>query len=154
MAIQGSAEVLGKGNAHKGQQLRGWVVAGLAGLMLAACATPSRVTEESPEEVKKAAVVERANARWQAVIESDAEKAYAFLSPGSKALTSFDAYRARARLVGIRAAELESVACEPEVCKVKFRVTLDHRLMKGLVMPVEETWVLENGQYWYVWRTS
>jgi hypothetical protein len=23
--------------------------------------------------------------------------------------------------------------------------------MKGLPLPVTETWVLENGEYWYVW---
>ncbi len=152
MAIQAIAGDWGTGVARFGQLSRKWGVAVVAVAVLAACATPARVTEESPDDVKKAAVTERANARWQAVIESDAEKAYGFLSPGSKALTSFDAYKAKARLVGIRAAELESVTCEAEMCKMKFKVTFDHRLMKGLVLPVDETWVLENGQYWYVWR--
>jgi len=34
---------------------------------------------------------------------------------------------------------------------VTVRATLDHRLMKGLPLPVTETWVLEKGEYWYVW---
>lgn len=109
------------------------------------------VTAESPLEAKRAAVTERVKARWQAVIDSDGERAYGFLSSGSKTFTSYDTYRARARLVGFRSAEIESVTCETDSCKVKVRVTLDHRLVKGLMMPVEETWVLENGQYWYVW---
>ena len=80
------------------------------------------------------------------------EKAYGFLSPGSKTVTSFGNYKARARLTGFRAADIESVDCETEACKVKVRLTLDHRLMKGIVVSVEETWILESGQYWYVWQ--
>jgi hypothetical protein len=143
---------LGKGIARNGQKVWIWGLAALSSLMLLACATPGGVTAESPADVKKAAVSERAKSRWQAVIAGDADKAYGYLSSGSKAVTSLDSFKARARLVGFRAADLESAVCEPEVCKVKFRVTLDHRLMKGLSSEVEETWVLEKGQYWYVWR--
>ncbi len=152
MAIQARTEVWGKGIARFGQLLWARGVAVSAGLVLAGCATVGGVTAESPPEVKQAAVTERAKARWQAVIDGDTEKAYGFLSPGSKAVTTYDSYRARARLTGFRAVDVESVACETEACRVKVRVVLDHRLMKGLPVPVEETWVLENGQYWYVWR--
>ena len=152
MAIQAGAGVWGKGIARFGQMLWARGVAVSAGLVLARCATVGGVTAESPQEVKQAAVTERAKARWQAVIDGEVEKAYGFLSPGSKTVTSLENYRTRARLTGFRAADIESVACETEACKVKVRVVLDHRLMKGLQVPVEETWVLENGQYWYVWR--
>ena len=152
MAIQAGAGVWGKGIARFGQRLWARGVAVTAGLVLAGCATVGGVTAESPPEVKQAAVTERVKARWQAVIDGDTEKAYGFLSPGSKAVTTYDGYRAKARLTGFRAADVESVACETEACKVKVRVVLDHRLMKGLSVPAEETWVLENGQYWYVWR--
>ena len=110
------------------------------------------MTKESPVEVKEAAVSARVKERWQAVIASNAEKAYGYLSPGSKAVTTLDGYKARALLQGFRAADIESVACEEEICKVKIRVALDHRKMQGLIVPLEETWVLENGQYWYVWQ--
>jgi hypothetical protein len=151
VAIQGNVEVWGKGIARFGRVL--WVrgVAASAGLMLVACSTLGGVTAESPPAVKQAAVTERAKARWQAVINGEVVKAYGFLSPGSKAVTSLENYWTRARLRGFRAADIESVACETEICKVKVRVTLDHRLMKGLPLSVEETWVLENGDYWYVW---
>ena len=152
MAIQAKTGVWGKGNARFGQKVRAGAFAAVVGLLLAACATPGGVTVESPQDVKIAAVTARAKARWQAVIDGNAEGAYGFLSPGSKAVTSFERYRARARLAGFRSADIESVECETEVCKVSLRVTLDHRLMSGLSVPVEETWVLENGQYWYVWR--
>jgi hypothetical protein len=152
VAIQANAGFLGKGNARFGQKVRAGAAAAVLSAFLAACATSGGVTVESPTDVKVAAVTARAKARWQAVIEGNAEGAYGFLSPGSKAVTSFERFRARARLTGFRSAELESVECETEVCKVKFRVILDHRVMSGLSVPVEETWVLENGQYWYVWR--
>ena len=152
MAIQGNADVWGKGIARFGRVVWAWGFAVSAGLILAACATTGRVTAESPLEVKQTAVTERAKARWQAVISGDTAKAYGFLSPGSKAVTSLESYQARKSLSGIRAADIESVACETEVCKVKLRITLDTRLMKGLPVPAEETWVLENGDYWYVWR--
>lgn len=120
--------------------------------MLSACATFGGLTKESPAEEKQKAVVERANARWKAVIESNGDKAYEFLSPGSKAVTSLTQYKSRARLTGFRAADVKSAACEAETCKVRVEAVLDHRLMKGIPMDFEETWVLENGQYWYVWR--
>jgi len=152
VAIQAKTGVWGKGNARFGQKVRAGAFAAVVGLLLAACATLGGVTVESPQDVKVAAVTARVKARWQAVIEGNVEGAYGFLSPGSKAVTSVERYRARARLTGFRAADIVSVACETEVCKVSLRVTLDHRLMSGLSVPVEETWVLENGQYWYVWR--
>src|SRR5258706_13675445 len=56
------------------------VVAGLAG-----CAVFDR---RPPQAVGKA----RAQARWDALVKSDISAAYAFLSPGSKALVSESAY--------------------------------------------------------------
>ena len=102
MAIHGNAVVWGKGIARFGRVRLPWGVAVMAGLMLAACATTGGVTTESPLEVKRAAVTERAKARWQAIIDGDVAKAYGFLSPGSKAVTSLESYQARARLTGFR----------------------------------------------------
>jgi hypothetical protein len=144
--------IWGKGSARFGHMVRAGAFAVVFSVLLAACATLGGVTLESPLDMKVASVTARAKARWQAVIEGNAEGAYGFLSSGSKAVTSFERYRARARLTGFRSADVESVECETEVCKVKVRVILDHRVMSGLSVPVEETWVLENGQYWYVWR--
>ena len=155
VAIQDIAGAVGKGIAQFGQG-RLWGVACCAGIMLAGCATSltGGVTVESPQELKQKVVKERANARWQALINSDAEKAYEFLSSGSKAVGSLALYKMRARLAGFRAVEVHSAACEAETCKVSLTVIFDHRLMKGIPMDLDESWVLENGQYWYVWRPS
>jgi hypothetical protein len=110
------------------------------------------VTAESPQELKQKVVKERAAARWHAVINRDAEKAYGFLSSGSKALGSLDLYKGRARLEGFKSVDVQSAACEAELCKVKLTVVLEHKRMKVIPFELEETWTLENGQYWYVWR--
>lgn len=126
-------------------------VSAIVGGTLVACAGMGGVAKDAPEAVKKAAVTERVQERWKAIIASDAEKSYSYFSPGSKASTSLEMYRKKARLTGFRAADIEYVVCEPELCKVTVRTTLDHRLMKGIPMSVTETWVLEKGEYWYVW---
>jgi hypothetical protein len=126
-------------------------VSAIVGGTLVACAGMGGVAKDSPEDVKKAAVTQRVQERWKAIIASDAEKSYSYFSPGSKASTSLDQYKKKARLTGFREAQVENVVCEPELCKVTMRTTLDHRLMKGIPLPVTETWVLEKGEYWYVW---
>jgi hypothetical protein len=47
---------------------------------------------------------------------------------------------------------VESATCEAEVCKVRVMLTYDHRLMKGITTPVEESWVLDGGRFWFVYR--
>jgi hypothetical protein len=151
VAIQGTTKGLGKGIARYGRRLRVVGAAGVVTLVLAACASLGGTTANSPPEVKQAAVTEQVKARWQALIAGDVSGSYSFLTAASRKVLSLDAYKARARLSGFRAADIESVACDAEMCKVKVIVTYDHRLMKGIKAPIEESWVLENGRYWYVW---
>lgn len=155
MAIRHSRGVGGKGIALFGQA-RLWGFAGcvsIAGVMLAGCATTTAgVTAESPQDVKQKVVKERALARWQAVIKGDGDKAYEFLSPGSKAVTSIGEYKGRARLNGFQSADVTSAVCEADTCKVRATVVLEHKMMKRIPIELEESWELEKGQYWYVWR--
>ena len=154
MAIHQGEELRGKGIARFGRMCL-WSAASAVVMMLAACAsnmTMGGVTVQSPPEVKQKVVKERALARWQAVIRGDAEKAYEFLSAGSKAVTPYVEYRGRARLTGFQNADLTSAVCEADSCKVRLTVILDHKLMKTIPIELEETWELEKGQYWYVWR--
>jgi hypothetical protein len=44
------------------------------------------------------------------------------------------------------------IACEAELCKVQMLVTYDAKRMKGIETPVDETWIIENGSAWYVYR--
>lgn len=124
----------------------------VAAVMVAGCAGIGGLTKDSSPEAKRAAVTERVNARWAALIKGDLDTAYTFFSPAARQLLTIGTYKQQARGSGFRKAEITSVTCEAEVCQVTVMVTLDHRQMAGLQSPVEETWVLENGQFWYTWR--
>ena len=126
---------------------------GVAALVAATgCATTGGITKDSAPEVKREAVTERVNARWAALIKGDIDTAYTFLSPASRTVTSLAAYKAEARK-GFRQAKIEKIECEPETCKVTLTVIYDHPKMQGIPTLLEEHWVIDDGQFWYVWRS-
>ena len=116
------------------------------------------LSADSPAEVKAAAVKARANARWAVLIKGDKEAAYAFLSPGLRKTMSAEQYGARINASGFRAVEIERVDCEAEVCKVELKLTYDYvpakgvTAARGITTMVSETWVVEQGQAWFVMR--
>jgi hypothetical protein len=136
---------------------RGVVVAMLRGIAiallvaLAGCATIGGLTKDSPPEVKNATVTERVKAKWAALIDGNLDLAYTYLSPASREIMSLESYKRQARGSGYREAKVETVECEGAVCKVRLMVMYDHRLMKGLITPVDEKWVIDEGKAWYVW---
>jgi hypothetical protein len=123
-----------------------------AGLILAGCATfGGNLTKDTPQAEKEAAVASRASARWQALLKGDFEGAYAYLTPASRATTSYELFQGRLRKTSFRAATVDKVSCEAEVCRVAISLTYDHAVMKGIVTPIEETWLIERGQAWLVY---
>ena len=125
------------------------LAAALAGLAVAACAS---ITVDSAPEVKQKVVAERAQARWQALMKGDVEAAYAFLSPASKKATPFPAYAKTIKPGMWRNVKVDKVDCEAEVCKAQLALTYDAKMMKGITTPIWETWVIEDGSAWYVYR--
>lgn len=115
--------------------------------VLAGCAAPIPVKPE-------AAVRERAKERWQALLGGNTEKAYNMMAPGYRAVTSLNSYRSgmggSVQWVG---AEVVAVNCETEKCTARLRV--DARPMIGMRQGgvisthLDETWVLESGQWWF-----
>jgi hypothetical protein len=61
------------------------------------------------------------------------------------------AYKQQARGSGYRDIKVDSVECDGAVCQVRLMLTYDHRLMKGLMTPLDEKWVIDEGKAWYVW---
>jgi hypothetical protein len=118
--------------------------------LAAGCATTGSLTADSPAQVKQDAVKVRAQARWDALIRQDFEAAYQYLSPAFRDTTSLAAWKSRFRPLGWRKAEVDSVACEAEICEVTLRLTYDARQMAGIVTPIREKWVIQKGQFWYV----
>jgi hypothetical protein len=121
--------------------------------MLVGCASPGGAPvapAPTTPEARQAVVAERANARWAALIKDDVEAAYGYLSPASRKVTSLDKFKSSLRRGAFRAAEIKTVVCDVEVCKVGLMLTYDHRMMKGITTPLSEAWVFEGGQAWYV----
>ncbi len=129
-------------------QWRAWLAVGLA-LGLTGCAS---LSADSAAEQKQKVVAERAQARWNVLIKGDVEAAYQFLSTGSKAATPVAMYKAKIKPGLWREAKVGKIDCEAEICKVVMLVTYDTRRMKGIETPVDETWVIEKGSAWYVYR--
>jgi len=126
-----------------------WAGALVLGAGLAACAG---ITPESSAAAKEKVVAERAEQRWQLLVKGDLDGAYQFLSSGSKAATSLPVYKAKIKPGMWRQAKVDKVSCEAELCKVEMKITYDFRNMKGIETPVPETWIVENGSAWYVYR--
>jgi hypothetical protein len=103
-------------------------------------------------EAKQALVTERINARWNALIKGDLDQAYTFMSAGSQEAMPLKVYKAKINPGMWRAVKIDSMDCEAEICQVKMTLTYDHRMMKGIQTPFQETWILEKGNAWYVYR--
>jgi hypothetical protein len=143
------------------QQCGGWLVqtgavAGLAVLLGATgCSSlGGGLSKDAPLEVKRAAVRDRVNARWDALIKGDFDRAYEFLSPSSRETVSLAVFKARRGPLVWRAMTIESITCEAEACKVELRASYDYpvqgTVMKGVQTPISETWVLDKGAAWLV----
>lgn len=129
----------------------GWWAAG--SVVLAGCATGGleSLTKDTPAAAKADAAKARAEAKWAAIVRGDLDSAYSFLSPASRSIVTAEAFKSQLRRP-FRSATVDKVECEAELCTVKMTVTYDHRLMKNIPTPLEESWVIEQGQIWCVMR--
>lgn len=126
------------------------LAAALVAALVVGCATVPR----TPEDQVRA----RAQARWAAQLAGDARKSYDFLSPGSRAVVSYERYRARnAGAVTYKSAEVVSVACETsEKCVAKVKVSYEPVLIRPRMGTIEsyleETWLVDGGQWWLLFK--
>ena len=131
------------------------IVTLVAAVMGAGCTTPAvNLAKDSPRAAKEAAVTERANARWQALIKRDYSGAYAYFSPTSRETTSLPNFKARIEAIEYRSVTIDTVECEAEVCTVKITLTYDYPpgRIKGVVTALNESWIIDQGQAWFVFR--
>jgi len=128
------------------------VLAGLLLVSVSACVSApfGALTASSPEEAKVAAVKQRAVARWEALIKRDLDAAYEYYSAASRRAIPKSQAGASLRIVTFRSVVVEKASCEAETCKVELVVTYDHKVMPGVPARITETWVIENGQAWFV----
>jgi predicted small secreted protein len=119
---------------------------------LAGCASMSGGGKDLAPEAKQALVSERINARWNALIKGDLDQAYTFMSAGSQEAMPLKLYKEKIKPGMWRAVKIDSMNCDAEICQVKMTLTYDHKMMKGVQTPFQETWILEKGNAWYVYR--
>ena len=126
-------------------------------LMLSACASSGVVTEQAVKGDDDI-VVERAKARWEALLGKDLETAYSYYSPGYRSATSAVDYmfQIKTRRVKWESAEYLEHSCTDRSCKVKFKTGFKvEKAVPGMDVyhgfdDVEETWVKPDDEWWYV----
>ncbi len=107
----------------------------------------------SPTQVEPQKIVaDLAAARWEALIKGDLAKAYNYLSPGTRDVMSLDLYKARIRGGNWKKANVDSVTCEQDQCKVLMAIEYSYRDIKSLETRLEENWLRQDGKWWFVPR--
>lgn len=120
---------------------------GVAALTLAGCAA---LQPKTPEEI----VTQRVEERWAALIKSDFETAWNYTQPAYRAIVKQTNYAKTFGSAGQwRGVQVHQVSCEAERCTVRIRLTTRVTVppFRGhdLVGAMDETWVREDGQWWY-----
>jgi hypothetical protein len=126
------------------------LLAALAALALSACATTPGGDDKR--------VVDRAQARWDAITGNELEAAYEYYSPGYRSANSLIDFGTAIRLrkVNYTNAEYLDHQCEQNRCTVRFMV--GYRVfapVPGMTrydgkQVVEDTWVKTSGEWWYL----
>ena len=123
----------------------GVLCAVLTGLFasVAGCASKATGLGAAESQVKA-----RAQQRWDALVAGEVERAYSFLSPGTRQSRSLASYRALVRVGFWKGARVSSVYCpDQDRCKVSLEVDY---VFKGsaIASPVVEEWVFADGEWW------
>ena len=147
------------------RRLQGWLFLlralglarlGIVGAMmaLAACATAPRdhSVDAYAGRSLEDQVKERAAKRWEALIRGDLDSAYAYFSRATRETYPIELYRAKMRPGGWREARVESAKCADGLCDVIVIINLDHSRLPGIVTPVAERWIVQDGLAWYVYN--
>ena len=127
---------------------------GMATLILSigmmGCAGSGGGSTQSVQVEPQKMVADLAAARWEALIKGDFAKAYSYLSPGTRDVISLDLYKARTRGGIWKKANVDSVSCEQDKCKVLMAIEYSYRDIKSLESRLDENWLRQDGKWWYV----
>ena len=120
------------------------VVAGIVG-----CAAQTGSVAEVSKS-REALLMERAQARWDAVLKNQMTEAYQFYSPASRAVLNYEDFIRSMRVGFWKAAQVEKVECQADdACDAIVLIEYVHRGSQ-VRTPIRETWVRTEGVWWYV----
>jgi len=140
---------------------RSLTVAGLAFATLTAlsgCATLQPEDSEKWRESQRPVLIERAEARWNALIKGDIEKAYTFTTPDYRAVVSAQQYRGKyGRVADWRVARVVNVSYDvPTVAAVSVEVTYRVGIpgaggeLIETKKSISEKWIYKDREWWYI----
>lgn len=123
-------------------------------MLISACATAPRdhSADTFAGKTVEDQVKERAAKRWGALIRGDLDGAYAYFSRATRDTYPIELYRAKMQPGKWREAKVDSVKCTDGVCEVSVVITFDHNRLKGIITPVTERWIVQDGLAWYVYN--
>jgi hypothetical protein len=95
-------------------------------------------------------VKERAQARWDALVKGDVDKAYAYLSPGSRATMTAAQYAGSLNVGFWKKVTVDEVRCSSaQQCDAILTVEYEFRGSRTKT-PMKESWIKEGSTWWYV----
>ena len=115
-------------------------------LVTTGCATPPAAPPKTAEQV----VAGRAQGKWDALVKGDLGVAYGYLSPGSRAVVSEEAFRDSIRRGFWQSAKVEKVVCDTaESCEAHMQIEYVVRGAK-VATPLKEKWIRQDADWWFV----
>lgn len=142
----------------------GWTKLAFASFSLVAfsalggCAAMQPEDSEAWRESQRPVLKERAEARWQALMKGDFDKAYTFTTPDYRAVVTAPQYRGKyGRVADWRVARVVNVSYDvPTVAAVSVEVTYRVMLpgtpgeMFETQKPISEKWIYKDREWWYI----
>ena len=132
-------------------------------LVLGACGQQGgdeqTATEVGVESLSKEQLLaRRAEDRWQALIAWDMEKAYGYLSPGTRQTLPLSVYAKKKTMAPLqyKGAVVKSTQCEDQVCALKLELNYIYQgsvsAMQGQEMTstITEKWIAADDNWFYV----
>jgi len=130
---------------HGAKGVLGRLAAGVLAVGLVSCAG---VAPRSDDAVVK----QRAQARWDALVKSDFNAAYGYLSPGSRSVLSATDYASTLRRGFWKSAVVEKVECgSAQSCEVSATIEYEFMGMRTKT-PLRESWIRDGSEWWYLQR--
>ena len=130
---------------HGVKGVLGLLAAGAVAVVLASCAGVAPRSDA-------AAVKQRAQARWDALVKGDINAAYGYFSPGSRSVMSATDYASTLRRGFWKSAVVEKVECgSAQSCEVHATIEYEHMGMRTKT-PLRESWIRDGSEWWYLQR--